>query len=571
MNDTVAPLSTPLERGRHGIFVLLRRLRVPLSLLIIVYSVSVAGFTLIPGIDPQGQPWRMRFLNAFYFVSFLGTTIGLGEIPYPFTDPQRLWATASIYATVVSWLYAIGALFSVLQDPVFKRLVHEDRVKRATLGMQERFYLVCGYDDTGHHVVRELAEEGCRVVIVDIDPIRVDSIDVEDLRISAPALCGDASDPQTLVLAGLKHPHCAAVLALTGSDFVNTKVALTATLLNPEMPVLCAARDHASHARMAAAGADHIINPFDTFAQRVATAIRAPSLQVIYESLTTQRGTAMDAPPQLPRGRWVLCGAGRFVRTLRRQLHRLEIETVIVDAGLEADDSQKGLLKGDPTDPQVLERAGVATADALVAGTSVDIDNLAIVLAARHINKSVRIVAQQTQRRNAAIFRAAPADLVMLAGHAVAAEMLRVIRAPQLATFLNRARHEDEAWAAALLQRMREVIGDEVVESWSIELVPPRAPTVCTALDCGESVPLRRLMTRPDGKGTLVHAVPLLLQRGQDSTMLPTLDTELHAGDRVLCCGRARARLTMRHNIVAHALPLVRADAAPAAPAVAAG
>ncbi len=552
-------VNTPVERGRHGIFVLLRRLRVPLALLILVYAVVVAGFTLIPGIDPQGRPWRMGFLDAFYFVSFLGTTIGLGEIPHPFTEGQRLWATASIYATVIAWLYAIGALFSVLQDPVFRRLVQEDRVKRAVRGMRERFYLVCGYDDTGHHVVRELAEDGCRVVIIDIEPLRVDAIDVEDLRISVPALCGDASDPHTLVMAGLKHPHCAAVLALTGSDFVNVKVALTATLLNPGMPVLCAARDHVAHARMAAAGADHIINPFDTFAQRVATAIRAPSLQVIYESLTTQRGTAMDEPPQLPRGRWVLCGSGLFVRTLRRQLTRLQIETVVVDAGAEADADQ-GLFKGDPTDPEVLVRAGADTADALVAGTAVDVDNLAIVLAARQLNKSLRIVAQQTQRRNASIFRAAPADLVMLAGHAVAAEVLRVIRAPQLATFLSRARQQDEDWAAALLARMREVIGDEVVESWSIELVPALAPTACGALQIGEPVPLARLMTRPDGDGTLVHAVPLLLQRGQETTLLPALDVELCAGDRVLCCGRARARMTMRHNIVAHALPRLRAD-----------
>ena len=47
-------------------------------LLIVVYAVAVFGFTLVPGIDAAGQPWRMGFLHAFYFVSFLGTTIGLG-------------------------------------------------------------------------------------------------------------------------------------------------------------------------------------------------------------------------------------------------------------------------------------------------------------------------------------------------------------------------------------------------------------------------------------------------------------------------------------------------------------
>ena len=47
-------------RARHGIFILLRRLHVPLAALVLVYAVAVLGFTLIPGTDPQGQPWRMR-------------------------------------------------------------------------------------------------------------------------------------------------------------------------------------------------------------------------------------------------------------------------------------------------------------------------------------------------------------------------------------------------------------------------------------------------------------------------------------------------------------------------------
>ncbi len=79
-----------------------------------------------------------------------------------------------------------------------------------------------------------------------------------------------------------------------------------------------------------------------------------------------------------------------------------------------------------------------------MAGTDVDIDNLTIVLASRTHNKRLFIIARQTQRRNGVVFRAAPADLVMLSGYIIAAEVLRVIRAPQLASFLHQARAEDE-------------------------------------------------------------------------------------------------------------------------------
>lgn len=550
---------------RHGIFILLRRLRVPLLALIGVYAVVVFGFTLIPGVDPQGRPWRMSFLHAFYFVSFLGTTIGLGEIPHPFSDAQRVWALAAIYGSVVAWLYAIGALFSLLQDPLFRRILHENRVRRQVGALGAPFYLVCGYDDAGSRVTRELAQDGVRVVVIDVEPARVDAVEVDDLRMAVPALCGDASDPKMLLLAGLDSAHCSAVLALTGSDFVNFKIALTARLLSPQLPVVCAAREHDWHARIAAAGARHIINPHDTFAERVALAIRTPSLHVIYEALTTQRGTAMDEPRQLPRGRWLLCGEGLFIRTLKRQLQRLDIETVIIDTQ-RVDDAGEGVVVGHAADPAVLRRAGIEQCSVIVAGTDIDIDNLSIALAARSIKDALFIIARQTQRRNAPVFDASPADVVVLSGYVIAAEVLRVIRAPQLATFLRCARGEDEDWAAALLRTMREVIGAEVVESWSLELSPGDAPGACTALARGEEVELRRLMMRSDGSGAIVQAVPLLLQRGQQRTLLPPPDTPLQRGDRILCCGRDRARATMRHTLLSHALPRAAASARSAAP-----
>lgn len=550
-------MSYPASRTRNGIFILLRRLRKPLIVLLVVYAVAVLGFTLVPGVDPDGQPWTMSFLHAFYFVSFLGTTIGLGEIPFPFSDAQRLWATAAIYGTVVAWLYAIGGLFSVLQDPLFRRIADENSVERAVRRLRVPFYLICGYDDAGSRVARELSEDGARMVVIDTAATRVDSVEVDELTVAAPALCGDASDPKTLVLAGLTNGHCAGVLALTGDDFVNTKIALTARLLNPKVPVVCAARNHNAHARMAAAGADHILNPYDTFAERVALSVRTPSLHVIYEALTTQRGTAMDEPPQLPHGRWVLCGSGLFTRTLRRQLERVNISSVVIDPELSEDQLDDDHIKGDPTDPAVLREAGIDDASALVAGTAVDIDNLAMALAARNLNKTLFIVARQTQRRNGLIFRASPADLVMLSGYVLAAEVLRVIRAPQLATFLRAAREEEESWSADLLLHMREVIGKDIVESWSIGITPFQARTACLALAQGQTVTLRQLMTYADGSGELVHAIPLLLQRQNERLLRPDLDTALQLEDRILYCGRSSARTSMRHNLTGHTLPLM--------------
>ena len=64
----------------------IRRLKAPLVTIILVFAFSTASMTLIPGIDPQGHAWRMSIFQAFYFVTYTATTIGFGELPYPFTE-----------------------------------------------------------------------------------------------------------------------------------------------------------------------------------------------------------------------------------------------------------------------------------------------------------------------------------------------------------------------------------------------------------------------------------------------------------------------------------------------------
>lgn len=155
------------------IFWVMRRMRVPLLVLLTVYTVAVVGMTLIDGVDDQGRPWRMDFFHAFYFVSFMGTTIGFGEIPYPFSNAQRMWVTLSIYMTVVAWIYAIGTLLSLLQDEALRRTMIENRFARTVGNIREPFYLICGYGDTGRALVKALEERFMRSVVIEKEQERI--------------------------------------------------------------------------------------------------------------------------------------------------------------------------------------------------------------------------------------------------------------------------------------------------------------------------------------------------------------------------------------------------------------
>src|SRR5690606_28831293 len=78
------------------LLMILRRLRLPLIILVLVYAVSIFGLALMPGTLPDGTPVRLGFFHAFYVVTFTATTIGFGEVPYPFTEAQRLWLIFTI-------------------------------------------------------------------------------------------------------------------------------------------------------------------------------------------------------------------------------------------------------------------------------------------------------------------------------------------------------------------------------------------------------------------------------------------------------------------------------------------
>src|SRR3954470_22154016 len=124
------------------IFLILRRMRTPLIVLIVIFAVSVLGLTLIPGQDLQGRPSRLGFFDAFYVMSYTASTIGFGELPYPFTYSQRMWVTISIYLTVIGWAYAIGSLLALLQDRSFRSALALQRVRRTVRRPAEPVLLV---------------------------------------------------------------------------------------------------------------------------------------------------------------------------------------------------------------------------------------------------------------------------------------------------------------------------------------------------------------------------------------------------------------------------------------------
>lgn len=527
------------------VYVLLKRIHLPLIVLICVYAVAVLGFVLIPGMDDKGNPWRMDFFHAFYFVSYMGTTIGFGEIPYPFTDAQRLWATFSMYGTVTAWLYGIGATLSVIQDPAFQAVRREQAFRRSVHRIIEPFYLVCGYGDTGSTLVRALSQAGYRAVVIDIDQNRIIALELEDLTLPVPGLCADAAEPDMLVLAGISRPNCAGVIALTNLDEVNLKVAITGKLLRPRLPTFARAESKEIEANMASFGTDEIINPFDTFAGRLALALHSPGMFLLYEWMTAAPHDPLREPIFPPRGRWILCGFGRFGKAVYARLQAEGVAVTIVEATPDLTQAPDGTVIGSGAQACTLEQAGIHDAVGIVAGTNHDADNLSIIMTARELNPRLFMVGRQNFHQNNTVFQAAKLDLTMTRGSVIANKVFALLTTPLLADFLRLARQNGNDWANQLVSRIGGITGDEVPQTWALEISPAQAPALYMGIAEGTCHTVMNLQRDPRNREHPLPCMVLLIKRESGDILLPDDDAPLQRHDRILLCGRHSASLQM--------------------------
>lgn len=531
------------------LYVLLRRLRAPLITLIVVYAVAILGFTLVPGMDDQGNPWRMDFFHAFYFVSFMGSTIGFGEIPYPFTDAQRLWTIVTIYASVIAWLYSIGATLAILQDAGFRRLLQQRSFIGKVRALREPFYLVCGCGVTGSIVVRELVERGIRAVVVDVDQQRIDKLELAGLPLPVPALCADASLPDVLDHAGLQHPCCAGVLALTNSDNVNLSISIASKLLVPKRMMVSRSENDITTANLASFGTDLIVDPFRAYAEYVALAAHSPHRHLVFDWLMNPEHRSLASVYRHAEGRWIICGYGRFGRNIAKELKRAGTPVTVIDPSPDNLANLPDAVVGVGTEAVTLREAGVEGAVGIVAGTANDADNLSIIMTARELNPKLMTVVRQNLRANQLVFANSRCDFIMQPGQIIATRILAQLKTPLLSVFIDQLLRQDEVWAHTLVNRMSAMVGDEQLDSRSVCIDSQQAPAVATKLGEGEPIKLLTLMKNPHDRKQTLHCFPLMLRRQGEVRLLPGELTLLEPGDEILFCGRARDLKRMEWSV----------------------
>jgi voltage-gated potassium channel len=213
---------------------------------------------------------------------------------------------------------------------------------------------------------------------------------------------------------------------------------------------------------------------------------------------------------------YIVCGYGRIGRVLTSYLTQRYLDVVVIERSREGVDRlhEDGVLyiEGEATEDAVLEKAGIASARALITAVATDADNVFLVLTARRLNPDIYVVARASRNQTKKTLMAAGADKVISPYDIGARRMAHAILRPTVIEFLELAFADDDT----------DIQMEEIRVAENSDLV-------------GVALKDSRIRQNLD--------LIILSIRKADATMLfnPGAETELEAGETVVVVGRARS------------------------------
>jgi voltage-gated potassium channel len=545
-------MSTPLEVSRVGAIVL-RQMRRPIFTLLWVYAIAVAGMTLIPGKEINGQTHYMSIFHAFYFLTYTATTTGFGEIPYEFSNAQRLWAILCLYVSVVAWFYAIGAIIQLVQNPYFQRALAEQRFARQAQRITDPFYILCGFGDTGSLVARGLSDAGIPGVIIESEVERIKALSLRDYRVPMPGLCADAGIPKHLIEAGVQRTNCLGIIIVTSDEEVNLRVSVIAHLLNPTIKIITMSKVDIYEERLASLGREvHIVDPFKTFSRGLGVAMFHPELYTLNRWLIGAPGATLKGAVNPPTGTWIICGYGRMGHELHTVLSESNVRTAIIDIHPRPEDVEFDCyIEGRATERNLIA-AGIDQAAGILIATDDDGRNLGILVNARALNPDLYIIVRQNRHENEVAFDAGHADIIMQPSLVTARRIVFSLIAPLLKPLFQHLMEvdtRDHRIVTDLIARLDEVIGTENPQLVTIRIDDKTGSAVMALVERGEKILLGDILRDPGTRNLKLATVPLVVRSATGIRIMPPDDYHVQENDEILFCGREYAHRLLKSNL----------------------
>ena len=520
-----------------SLFIVLHRMRIPFLVIILTYTISIIGLLLIDGVDVDGNPYEMTIFDAFYFVSYMATTIGFGESPFVFTYAQKIWVTFSIYLTVIGWFYGVGSLVSLLQDKLFLQEISKAKFERQIRGLREKFIIILGYNQITSEIIKKSLAQGIRTVVVENDKNRINHLILENFTPTVPVLYAEHYNLKSLEAAGIKKYNCKAIVSLFEDDALNLKIALISKLLNKYVKIAAKSTTNNHTENLKDLDVEIIANPFSIISSEVNMALVAPNLLKL-EKWLYKIDDLNALLPTFPKGKYIICGYGRMGRKIYEKLKANDIEAELVEVNKNdinrfSKDEMSHITFGNADDRDMLVEIGIKDAVAIVAATNDDTTNLSVLATARKLNPEIMTIVRENEMEDYSIFESAKIDHIFMPSKILINKTANALINPLADKFLRLIIKKDETWASKVVRRLVEDINEDPIIK-EIEINEKETPQIFQYLNEEKGLSLDLLVTSLHNKEQRNNVVPLLIQRDEEVILLPIFEHNLKIDDKIL-------------------------------------
>ena len=529
----------------NSLFIILQKMRTPFLTILITYSIAIFGLTFMEGIDGDGNSYYMTIFDAFYFISYMATTIGFGETPTDFSYAQRMWVSLCIYPTVLGWFYSIGSLIALIRDELFIQEMQRAKFARQIKGLNERFIVVLGYNQITRKIIMKALEQGLRTVVLEKDKVKINNLILENFTPTVPILQCEDYSVSVLETAGLKKRNCKAIVSLFEDDALNLKITLIAKTLNKNIKVAVKSTTTNHTENLKDLNADVIVNPFSIISSEISMALWAPNLFKL-EKWLYKIDHLNASLPIFPKGLYIVCGYGRMGKRIFEKLseNNIEVKLIEIDEKKELQLSQKeisNLIFASADDKEVLLEAGIRQAVVIAAVTNDDTTNLAILATAKKLNPNITTIVRENEIEDDFLFKNANINHIFTPSKILVNKVTNALVNPLSDKFLKLIIKKDNEWASKLISRLVKEI-NENPHLLEIEINQSNTPEIYKYLVSNQALKLELFGISLYNNERKNNVVPLLLQRENDIILLPLWEEELKIGDKILLACDSHAK-----------------------------
>ena len=218
---------------------------------LIMTGVGMVGFWLI-----GGGEWPIA--DCAYMVLITITTVGFGEVlPVSEVPGGRLFTMGLLVSGLGVSLYFMSSLTAFIIEGDLQQALWRRRMRKKIDSLRGHV-IVCGAGETGRNVIEELRQTGIEVVVIELNPERLDALH-RQVGAGVVGVTGDATEDAALLNAGIE--HALGVVTALHEDRDNLFVTVTARQLNPNVRIVSRAVQEKSGTKLLRAGADAIVSP----------------------------------------------------------------------------------------------------------------------------------------------------------------------------------------------------------------------------------------------------------------------------------------------------------------------